>query len=72
MHRNIISIVKPTRCTNVSNYIILEWHSTCFGRSFRPSSEVKTVHTARGICQTLIPEMGKITSECVYMCCSKV
>ena len=36
-----ISIVKPTRCTNVSNYFIFQWHSTCFGRSFRPASEVQ-------------------------------
>jgi len=36
-----ISIVKPTRCTSVSNYFILEWHSTRFGRSFRPSSRVQ-------------------------------
>jgi len=36
-----ISIVKPTRCTNESNYFILDWHSTCFGRSFRPSSGVQ-------------------------------
>jgi len=41
MHRNIISIVKPTGCTNVSNLFILEWHSTCFGRSFRPSPGVQ-------------------------------
>jgi len=30
-------IVKPTRRTNVSNVFILQWHSTCFGRSFRQS-----------------------------------
>jgi len=29
--------------------------------------EFTTVHTATGICQTENPEMGKITSECVYM-----
>ena len=29
--------------------------------------ELKTVHTAKGICQTVNPEMGKITIECVYM-----
>jgi len=40
-HRNIISILKPTRCTHVSNLIILEWHSSCFVRSFRPSSGVQ-------------------------------
>ena len=36
-----ISTVKPTRCTNVSNLFYLEWHFTCFGRSFRPSSGVQ-------------------------------
>ena len=41
VHRNIISIVKPTRCTMYQIYFILEWHSTCFGRSFCPSSAVK-------------------------------
>ena len=39
VHRDIISIVKPNRCTNVSNvFFILEWHSTCFWRSSWPSS----------------------------------
>jgi len=35
------SIVKPTRCTSVSNLFYVEWHCTCFGRSFRPSSGVQ-------------------------------
>ena len=33
-----ISIVKSTRCTN---FEFIEYHSTCFGRSFRPSSGVQ-------------------------------
>ena len=37
----LISLVKPTRCTSVSNLFILEWHSTCFGRSFRSLSGVQ-------------------------------
>ena len=37
----IYFIIKPTRCTNVSNYLITKRHSTCFGRSFRPSSGVQ-------------------------------
>ena len=37
----IVSIIKPTRCTNWSNYFILKCHSTCFGRSFRPSLGVQ-------------------------------
>ena len=36
-----ISIVKPTRCTNVLNSFSFGIHSTCFGRSFRPSSRVQ-------------------------------
>jgi len=35
-----IYIVKPTRCTTSQNHFILEQHSTCFGRSFPPSSGV--------------------------------
>jgi len=33
-----ISTVKPTRCTI---FELIEYHSTCFGRSFRPSSGVQ-------------------------------
>jgi hypothetical protein len=38
---NIISIVKRTRCASVLNLFILEWHPTCFWRSFCPSSGVQ-------------------------------
>jgi len=34
--------------------------------------ESKTVHIATGICQTVNPEMGKITSECVYTGWAKI
>jgi len=37
-HNFHISIVKPTRCTI---FEFIEYHSTCFGRSFRPSSGVR-------------------------------
>jgi len=37
---HIVSIVKPTRCTISQIYFILEQRSTCFERSFRPSSGV--------------------------------
>jgi len=43
---NSISIVTPTRCTISQICFILEQQSICFGRSLRPSSESKTVHTA--------------------------
>jgi hypothetical protein len=40
-----ISIVKPTRCTIFG---FIEKHSTCFGRSFRPSSGVQdSTHSIR-------------------------
>ena len=37
-----VSIVKSTRCTIYQLYFtrVLEQHSTCFGRSLRPSSGV--------------------------------
>jgi len=41
IHSNAISIVKPTRCTISQIYFVLEQHSTCFGRSFRPLSGVQ-------------------------------
>ena len=40
MHRNIISIVKPTRCTNVSNLFYFGMTPYMF-RSFHPSSGVR-------------------------------
>jgi len=53
VHRNIISIVKPTRCTNVSNLFHF-WNDTSHvsdGVSVH-HQEFKTVHTTTGICQT--------------------
>jgi len=51
MHRNIISIVKPTRCTNVSN---LFWNDTLHVSDSLSihHQEFETVHKATGICQT--------------------
>jgi len=48
-----ISIIKPTRCTNVSNLFYF-WNNTLHvsdGLSVH-HQEFKTVHTATGICQT--------------------
>jgi len=50
---NTVSIVKPTRCTCVSN-LFLFWNDTLHvsdGLSVH-HQEFKTVHTATGICQT--------------------
>ena len=38
-HRVKFLIIKPTRCTNFSNFF-LEWKSTCFGQFLHPSSGV--------------------------------
>jgi hypothetical protein len=53
VHRSTISIVKPTRCTNVSSLFYF-WNDTLHvsdGLSVH-HQEFKTVHTATGICQT--------------------
>jgi len=53
VHSNIISIVKPTRCNNVSNLFYF-WNDTLHvsdGISVH-HQEFKSVHTATSICQT--------------------
>ena len=53
VHRNIISIVKPIRCTSVSTLFYF-WNDTLHvsdGLSVH-HQEFKTVRTATGICQT--------------------
>ena len=56
MHRNIISIVKSTRCTNVSNlfYFILFWNASLhvLDRLSIHHQAFKIVRTATGICHT--------------------
>jgi len=68
---HFISIVKPTRCNNVTNLFILEWHSTCFGRSFRLSSGAQDCKysnfrlMSNGYCWLLA-----VSSICLtYACC---
>ena len=53
VHRNIISVAKPTRCTNVSNlfYFGNDAVHVSDGLSVH-HQEFKTVHTATGICRT--------------------
>jgi len=53
VHRNIISVVKPIRCTNVANFILFckDAVHVSDGLSVH-HQEFKTVHTATGICQT--------------------
>jgi hypothetical protein len=45
-------IVEPTRYTCYHKLFILVKHSTCFGRSFRPSSGVQNCVYSNGLCQT--------------------
>ena len=55
-----ISIVKPTRCTI---FEFTEYHSKCFGRSFRPSSGVQIcTYTIRytGCNRRNGPDFGKV------------
>jgi hypothetical protein len=47
-----VSTVQPTRCTYNFKLFILVKHSTCFGRSFRLSSEDQNSVYSNGICQT--------------------
>ena len=44
--------VQPTRCTRYLKLFILVKRSTCFGRSFRPSSVAQNCVYSNGICQT--------------------
>ena len=48
----LISIVQPTRCTCYLKLFILVKRSTCFRRSFRPSSGAQNCVYSNGICQT--------------------
>ena len=50
VHRNIISIVNPTRCTNVSN--LFYFGMTLYMFRTVHHYEFETVHTAAGICET--------------------
>ena len=47
-----IPIIKLTKCIFYLKLFILVKHSTCFGRSFRPSSGAKNCAFSNGICQT--------------------
>jgi len=66
VHHNIIPIVKPTRCTSVSNLFNFEWHSTWFGWSFRPSSGVQdcTYACCCMYSHELLMLDGKISETC--------
>jgi len=58
VHRNILSIVKPTRCTTVSNLFYFEMTLHVSDGLSVHHQEFKTVHTATDICQTANPDMG--------------
>jgi len=66
VRRSIISIVNPTRCTNVSNLFY-------FGMTLHVSDglsvhhqEFKTVHTATGICQADIADSLLAGTGCSF------
>jgi len=48
----ITLILQPTRCTCCLKLLIFVKHSTCFGRSFRPSSGAQNCVYSNGVCQT--------------------
>jgi len=52
VHTVTILIVEPTRCTCYLKLFILVKRSTCFVRSFRPSSGAQNCVYSNGICQT--------------------
>ena len=47
----IIPIIQTTRCTCYLKLFIIVRRSTCFGRSFRPSSGAQNCVSSNGICQ---------------------
>jgi hypothetical protein len=47
-----VPTVQPTRCTCYLKLFILVKRSTCFGRSFSPSSGAQNCARNNGICQT--------------------
>jgi hypothetical protein len=64
-----ISTVKPTRCTI---FEFIEYHSTCYGRSFRPSSGVQDCTQSIMYMSYWNCKMGKITVEFIYIQNSKM
>jgi len=61
-----ISVVKPTRCTI---FEFIEYHSTCFGRSFRPSSGVQDcTHSIRYMSYSLLAS-SHLTCMTYTWCC---
>jgi len=69
VHRNIISIVKPTRCTNVSNLFYFGMTLHVSDGLFVHHQEFKIVHTPTGICQTdtAVCLLTGLTNACCCM-----
>jgi len=74
----LISIVKPTRCTNTSNLFYFGMiHSTCFGQTFHPSSGVQDCtysnrHLSNRYCcllasKTRLTQRAWLTSKLVHL-----
>jgi len=54
VHRNIISIVKPTRCTNLSNLFYFETTLYMFRTVFPSIIRSSRLHTATGIVKQIL------------------
>ena len=63
MGRVFTSTVKPTRCTTVSNLFYFGMTLYMFRTVFPSIIRSSRILTITGICQTVNPAMGKITSE---------
>ena len=66
---SLVSVVKTTRCTNVSNLFTFEWHSACFGQSFSVRhQEFKTVQTATDTADCLLASRQQYLFEiCLFL-----
>jgi len=66
VHRVKFLRIKPTRCTNFSNFF-LEWNSTCFGQFLCQSSRVFHCTHSNGVCHTgLLTDCEQAVSKPVW------
>jgi hypothetical protein len=60
-------IIKPTRCTNLSN-LFWKWKSTCFGQFLCPSSGVIHCKLSNGVCHTGSILILLLLGSCLQTC----
>jgi len=71
MHRNIISIVKPTRCTSISNLFYFGMTLHVLDSLSIHHQEFNIVRTATGICQILLSACQQADSSiCLTAVCT--